>query len=407
MPELKKELGLFEAVVYGVGLILGAGIYAILGEAAGLTGSSVVFSFLIAAAVASLTGLSYAELSSIFPKEEGDYIYVREAFDNKRLSEITALFRILVGIISSAAVALAFAGYLSSFLPFTIPILPAAIALILILSFVNFWGIDFSAKVNVLFTAIEVLGLLIIIWIGTGSWTQVPVFHLPNGFLGLLKSAFLIFFAYIGFESIVNISEETKEAESKIPKAIIISIVITTILYTLVAISAVGVVDWQVLGNSDSPLATVAAEGWGAQAFTLISLIALFSTTNTVLIILISTSRILYGVSKTEHQSFPEIFSRVHPKRHTPHFSILLICVLAIVFTFLEDVGLVAGLTNLFLLIVFVMVNASLIKLRYKMPDEERGFKAPLNIGRFSLTAAAGLITSAGLTVFYFVQNFL
>lgn len=405
MPELKKELGLFEATVYGVGLILGAGIYAILGEATGLTGGSVVFSFLIAAGVAALTGLSYAELSSLFPKEEGDYIYVRKAFESKRLSELTALFRILVGIIAGAAVSLAFAGYLSSFLD--LPILAMAIGLVIVCSLVNFWGIDFSAKINVLFTAIEVTGLLIIVWIGAGSWGNVNVFHLPKGFVGLIKSSFLIFFAYIGFESIVNISEETREAEKKIPRAIIISILLTTILYALVAVSSVAVVDWQVLGQSNSPLATVAMEGWGAQAFTLISAIALFSTTNTVLIILISTSRIMYGVSKEKYHSLPEIFSKIHQKTKTPHFSILAVCILTIVFTFLKDVGLVAGLTNLFLLIVFILVNASLLKLRYKLPEKKRGFKAPLNLGKVSVTAVAGLGSCSALAVFYIFQNFL
>lgn len=405
MPELKRELGLFEATVYGVGLILGAGIYAILGEATGLTGGSVVFSFLIAAGVAALTGLSYAELSSLFPKEEGDYIYVRKAFESKKLSELTALFRILVGVIATAAVSLAFAGYLSSFLD--LPILAMAIGLVVVCSLVNFWGIDFSAKINVLFTAIEVAGLLIIVWIGAGSWGNVNIFHIPKGFVGLIKSSFLIFFAYIGFESIVNISEETRKAEKKIPRAIIISIVVTTILYALVAVSSVGVVDWQVLGQSNSPLATVAMQGWGAQAFTLISAIALFSTTNTVLIALISTSRIMYGVSKKKYRSLPEILSKIHPKTKTPYFSILAVCLLTIGFTFLKDVGLVAGLTNLFLLIVFVLVNASLLKLRYKLPDRERGFKAPLNLGKISLTALGGLVSCLGLAIFYVFQNFL
>ena len=116
MATLRRELGLTEAVVYGVGLILGAGIYAILGEAAGVTGGSVVVSFLLAAVVASLTGLSYAELASLFPNAEGDYIYVREAFGRKVVSDLTAVGRLLMGVISSAAVALAFAGYLSRFL---------------------------------------------------------------------------------------------------------------------------------------------------------------------------------------------------------------------------------------------------------------------------------------------------
>ncbi len=405
MVELREELGLFEATVYGVGLILGAGIYAILGEAAGLAGESIFFAFLIASIVGMLTGLSYSELSSMYPKEEADYIYVRSAFDHKKLSEITAIFRIFVGVVSAAAVALAFGGYLASFIPAHMILL--AIAIIVISTAINFYGIKLSAKINVLFTAIEILGLLIVIWLGAGSWGQVDVLQAPKGLKGILQSSFLIFFAYIGFESLVNISEETREASKKIPQAILISIVVTTILYVLVGVSAVAIVDWQALGQSNSPLALVALEGWGPEAFTVISVIALFSTMNTVLITLISTSRILYGVSKDEYHFLPTVFSKVHRRTKTPHIAVLSVCLLSIVFTLPGDIGVVAGVANLFLLIVFVLVNGSLLKLRYRYPGFERGFKAPVNWGNFSFTAAAGFVTCLALILFYLLQNFI
>lgn len=405
MAELREELGLFEVTVYGVGLILGAGIYAILGEAAGLAGESIFFAFLIASFVGMLTGLSYSELSSMYPKEEADYIYVRSAFDHKKLSEITAIFRIFVGVVSAAAIALAFGGYLTFFIPTSMVLL--AIAIILISSAVNFYGIKLSAKINILFTAIEILGLLIIIWLGAGSWGQVDVLQVPRGLKGILQSSFLIFFAYIGFESLVNISEETREASKKIPQAILISIVVTTVLYILVGISAVALVDWEALGQSNSPLALVAMEGWGPEAFTVISVIALFSTMNTVLITLISTSRILYGVSKDEYHFLPTVFSRVHRRTRTPHIAVLSVCILSILFTLPGDIGVVAGMANLFLLIVFVLVNASLLKLRYRYPDFSRSFKAPLNWGSFSFTAAAGFIACLALIIFYLFQNLI
>lgn len=405
MVELRRELGLFEATVYGVGLILGAGIYAVLGEATGLAGESVFFAFVIASFVGMLTGLSYSELSSMYPKEEADYIYVRSAFDHKKLSEVTAIFRIFVGIVSAAAVALAFGGYLSSFIPAHMILL--AITIIVISSAINFYGIRFSSKINILFTAIEVLGLLIVIWMGAGSWGQVDVLQAPRGLKGIFQSAFLIFFAYIGFESLVNITEETREASKKIPQAIIISIVVTTVLYILVSISAVAIVDWQALGQSNSPLALVALEGWGPEAFTVITVIALFATMNTVLITLISTSRILYGVSKDEYHFLPAVFSKVHRKTRTPHVAVLSVCLLSILFTLLGDIGAVAGLANLFLLIVFVLVNAALLKLRYRYPGLKRGFKAPLNWGNLSFTALAGFITCLALIIFYLIQNFI
>lgn len=399
MPELRRELGLFEALVYGVGLILGAGIYAILGEAAGVTGGSIVISFLLAALIASLTGLSYAELASVFPKAEGDYIYVREAFDKEVLSDITAIGRLFMGVISSAAVALAFSGYLSSFID--APAIPVAIVLVIMLTGVNYWGIELSTKINILFTAIEILGLVIIIWIAKGAWGDANVSHTPNGGFGVLHASFLIFFAYLGFGSIVNLSEETEDAIITIPRAIVLSIGITTLLYVLVGVSSVALVDWQVLGQSPSPLAEVARVGWGPIGSTVLAAIALFSTMNTVLILQLSTSRLLYGVSKTEYQVFPEILSRVHPSRQTPHYAVILVGITTIPFIFLGDIGLVAGLANLMLLIVFVLVNAALLKLRYSRPTLARGFRTPLNIGQLSLTAVAGLLTCLGLIGFY------
>lgn len=399
MAELRRELGLAEAVVYGVGLILGAGIYAILGEATGVTGGSIVVSFLLASSIAALTGLSYAELSSLYPKEEGDYLYVREAFDNEFASYVTAIGRLLMGVISSAAVALAFSGYLSAFID--IPLVQLAVALVVVMALVNYWGIELSIKLNILFTGIEILGLLIIIWIGIGHWGTVPVLETPNGLSGVVHASFLIFFAYLGFSSIVNVSEETEDSTTTIPRAIVLSIGITTLLYVLVGLSAVGLVDWQVLGRSASPLADVAVVGWGPIGASIIGVIALFSTTNTVLILQISTSRMLYGVSKEEYRAFPAIFSRVSPSRGTPQYAVFAVGLATIPFVFIGDVGAVAGLANLMLLVVFVLVNGAMLKLRYSRPDAAREFRAPLNVGQLSLTALGGLLSCLGLIVFY------
>jgi APA family basic amino acid/polyamine antiporter len=399
MSELRRELGLVEAVVYGVGLILGAGIYAILGEATGVTGDSIVFSFLLAAVIAALTGLSYAELASMFPRAEGDYIYVREAFDRPVLSDLTAVGRLSMGVISTAAVALAFSGYLSTFAD--VPAVPVATLLVLAAAGVNYWGIDLSTKLNVVFTAVEVLGLLIVIWLGRGSWESAEVLEASNGLFGVVNAAFLIFFAYIGFGSVVNLAEETEDATVTIPRAIVLSIATTTVLYVLVALSAVALVDWRVLGASASPLSTVAAAGWGPAGATVLGVIALFSTTNTVLILQISTSRLLYGVSKSEYQVFPAVLSRVHETRRTPHYAVALVGLATVPFVLLGDIGLVAGLANLALLVVFVLVNAALLKLRYSRPHADRGFRTPFNVGRLSLTAVAGLLSSLALVAFY------
>ncbi|MEF8788523.1 MAG: APC family permease [Haloarculaceae archaeon] len=398
-PSLRRALGLWEVAVYGVGLILGAGIYAILGEAAGVAGEAVPLSFLAAAVIASFTGLSYAELASRFPRGEGDYAYVREAFGAKRPAEVVAFLRVFVGAVSAAAVAIAFAGYLSSFVGLS-PTL-AAVALVVAASAVNFWGIDLSARLNAAFTVAEVAGLALVIWLGAGSWGSVAVLDSPRGLAGVLEATFLVFLAYLGFGSIVNVAEETEDPTRTVPRAIVLSVGITTVLYVLVAVSAVGVVDWRTLGVSTSPLSLVARAGGGPVAASVVGAIALTSTANTVLILLVSTSRLVYGVSKSEYRSFPTVFSRVHAGRGSPYLAVALVGVLTVPFVLVGDLGQVAALANGSLLVVFVAVNGALLKLRFDRPDVREGFTAPLTVGRLSVTALCGLVTSLGLLVVY------
>jgi len=402
MTELKRAVGLLEASVYGVGLILGAGIYAILGEAVAATGESVVLSLLLAAGVATFTGLSYAELASRYPKGEAEYLYVWAAFGNKRLSEATAVFRVLTGVISAAAVALAFGRYLAAFVP--ISVVSVALGLLVAASLINVWGIETSTRINLVFTAIEIAGLLFIIALGVGTWHTVDITDVHYGYSGVLGATFLLFFAYVGFESLVNLAEEMEAPAETIPRAIGVSILLSTLVYVLVGFSALGLVDWQALGAAEAPLAAVARAGWGAEAFVALSAIALFATANTVLIILISTSRIVYGVSKAEYNSFPAVFARVHPSRKTPYAAVALVALVTVPFAVMGDLALVAELANLSLLVVFVAVNASLLKLRYTGDTRASGYRAPVNVGRFSVTGFVGLASSFGLVCFYLVQ---
>lgn len=222
-----------------------------------------------------------------------------------------------------------------------------------------------------------------------------------RGTVGKLSATFLLFFAYTGFEALVNISEEMETPSRTIPRAIGISIAVSTVVYVLVGLSAVGLVEWQVLGDSQAPLATVALAGWGEGAFVVLSAIALFATANTVLILLVSTSRVVYGVSKEEYNSSPTVFATVHPDRRTPYVAVVSIGLVTIPFAAMGDLGNVAELANLALLTVFVIVNVSLLKLRYDGETTETGYRAPLNIGWVSLTAVFGVFTSLGLIAFY------
>lgn len=214
MNTLKRELSLTEVTLYGVGIILGAGIYALIGEGAGLTGNSLWLSFVIGAVIASLTGLSYAELASLYPKAAAEYVYVRESFGSKLLAFLIGWLILFTGITTVATVSLGFAGYFNGL--FGIPMLLVAIVLIVLLSYLNYLGIKQSSRINILFTLIEISGLILIItlaFLNFDTLRSVDYLAMPNGLEGLLAASALVFFAYIGFEDIANIAEETKNPQ--------------------------------------------------------------------------------------------------------------------------------------------------------------------------------------------------
>lgn len=388
MAGLRKELGLFETTIYGIGVILGAGIYAIIGEGAALAGNMLWLSFTIAAVVASFTGLSYAELSSMYPKTAAEYNYTREAFRKEWLAFLVGFIMIVAGLFFSATVSIGFAGYFSAL--FGTPIILTAVGLIALLSLVNFIGIKESSKVNIVSTLIEFSGLLIIILIGLPFIGAAGVNYLeaPMGMAGIMGAAALLFFSFIGFENVANISEEARNATKVIPKALMLSLAISTVLYILVSISAVSVIGWEALSSSSAPLADVAVAGVGPSMHLILSVIALFATGNTVLIMLIVTSRMIYGISREYSRG---LLSRIHPRRGTPHFAILAVFLLSSLATLMGDLSVVANMTNAGVFITYLFVNSSLIRMRYTKPRDERPFRVPLNIGRLPIPPVLGI----------------
>ena len=388
MVRLKRELSLWQVTIAGVGIILGAGIYALIGVAAGTAGNAIWLAFLISAVVAGLTGLSYAELTSMFKGDAAEYDYIKEAFNHK-IALAVGIMIIAAGFVSAATVALGFAGYFIKILPISMVL--AAIGLIVLMTIINFTGIKQTAWFNTVSTFIEFGGLVLVIWIGFQHLGEVNYLEMPFGMSGVLSTASLVFFAYMGFESIVKLREETKDPERTITLALIYSVIITAVMYVLVAIAAVSIVNWKTLSNSTAPLAEVVATSIGPKAFIIVGIIALFSTANTVLITLVTTSRMIYGMAK--RKTFPKIFAAVHKKTRTPWVAIILLSLITMIFTLINDLEFIANLTNLFLFATFAMANLSMIILRYKF-KKKRGFYCPVNIGKFSVIAFLGFLTS-------------
>src|SRR3989344_2548123 len=386
--KLKKELGVFLATLYGVGIILGAGIYFLIGEGAVLAGNSLWLSFAIGAVVASFTALSYAELSGMYPRDAAEYLYVKKAFKKDALAFVVEWVMAFTVIVSGAAVALGFGNYLSSI--FDIDPVLSAVGLIIVLSLLNFRGIKESSEFNTVATLIEMSGLLFIIAIGISFFGDVNYFESPTGFTGIMAAATLVFFAFIGFEELANMSEEARSPKV-IPTAIILSIIISTVLYILVSVSAVSILNWQELADSKAPLASVASKVIPQSAFW-ISVIALFSTSNTVLITLIVASRLIYGLAC--NGSLPRVCATIG-SRGTPYVAIVMVAVLALAAISFAGVSTIALMTTLGIFLVYIFINAAVIALRYREPKIKRPFKIPLNIGKFPVLALIGLISSA------------
>jgi APA family basic amino acid/polyamine antiporter len=387
---LSRRLGLLAATMAGIGVILGAGIYVLVGVAANQAGNAVWMSFVIAAIVAMFTGLSYARLGRLRPKNAPEFQFLNMAFGP--IPGFLAGWLILwATVISSAAVALGFGGYLEHIVG--VPYLAGAIGLIILCSVVVFVGVGESVILAGILTIVEVTGVVLIIAIGIPSIGQVNLLEMPMGISGVIGAASLVFFAYLGFEGMANLSEEMKKPERDLPKAMLLALGISTILYILVAVSAVSVLGWQDLSQSSAPLATVASKLLGAKADLLLTLIALGSTANTVLLLLFASSRAMWAMSCAG--ALPAAFCVIGGKRHTPWLTVIIVGVIASIFALIRNIGDVAEFTNFATLLAFTGVNASAIRIFIK-ESSSGGLRHILtNV----IMPTAGLIASLWLAI--------
>ena len=371
--ELKRSLSLWLVTFYGLGTIIGAGIYVLIGEVAAVAGYAAPLAFVLAAALAGLSAFSYAELAARMPLSAGEAIYVQAAFGWPGLSRLIALLVVMIAVVSSATLANGFAGYLQVFIslphPFIVVLLLGGIAVLAC------WGITESALGAALTTLIEIGGLLLILWVSRGYWVQLPAILpqiLPGAetcaWVGVIGAAFVAFYAFIGFEDIVNLAEEVQAPERNLPVAILLSLAIACVLYLLVAVAAVLVVRPEILGVQQAPLVYVyqQASGGPAHFIGLISMAAIF---NGVLIQVIKASRILYGSARQGW--LPAWLGDIHPRRRTPIYGTLLVAAIIVCFALWLPLVTLAKLTSLLTLLVFCMVNLALWCLKRHAPAPE------------------------------------
>ena len=357
---LKKKLGTLQILLYGVGTMLGAGIYVLVGKVAGYSGSFAPLSFLIAGVLAGLTAYSYAQLSPKFPKSGGEIEYVKAATGSKFLSAMVGWGVILTGFISASAIAKGFVGYLDVFI-----LWPEWLVIFLViglLSSIAIWGIGESMLVIGLITVIEVLGLVFIILASGVSFSQISsslseMFLVPKQeLISVFQGAFLAFYAFVGFEDLANIAEEAKSPRKSMPIALFGSLLIASILYILVAVVAVIALPQETLVDTKSPMAEILNSKGESFVFA-ISLISLIAVINGVLAQIIMGARVLLGLAR--QGSAPKFLNKIHAKFGTPISATMVMGVVVILLATWVPIVHLANATSYVIIGVFVLVNLS------------------------------------------------
>ena len=395
---LKRNISLPVLALYGLGNILGAGIYVLVGKVAGAAGYSAPLAFFIAMLIAAFSAMSYMELSSRFPHSTGSSLYTFKAFGKRLLSLLIGLAMIGAGVTSASLLAQGFSGYFDTIIP-SHGLLVSVIVLV-ILTALTLKGIGASAKTAALFTLVEVAGLLLVIGFGLPHLGAVEPEKLVTidpavGWSGLLLGAFLAFYAFIGFEDMVNVAEEVKRPERAMPLAILISLITGTTLYLLVVIVSISAVTPAELAASGAPLSLVLDKISSVNPG-VIALIGMAAALNGIIVQLIMASRMLYGMSSQGW--LPRLFSTIDAKRHTPIYATLAVAA-ATFGAVLFPIESLAKVTSFLVLVIFCLINVSLIFIKLRQP-KPAAVTVPMAV------PIAGSISSFSIVAYQLVELF-
>jgi len=380
-PALHRSIGPTQMALYGLGSMLGAGIYGLIGKAAGQVGNAVWLAFIVALIAALLTALSYASLGSRYPRAAGAAYVTQRAFGFPLLSFMIGLALVCSGLTSIATQSRVFAANLVELIGLEgVPIAWLALGFLLVMTGIVFRGIRESMWVNVLCTIIEASGLILVVAVGISYWGSVDYLELPptgddHVILLVMQGAVLAFFAFIGFEDMYNVAEEVRDPRRTIPIGLITAMALATVLYIAVAITAVSVVSWQELAAAPGPITEVVSRAAPLIPPIVFTGITLFAVANTGLVNYVTASRLLYGMGR--QGLLPSVFAKVHDGRRTPHVAIavlfLILAPLALAGTITE----LASATVLLLLAVFAVVNGALFVLKGRKGEKPGLFEIP------------------------------
>jgi amino acid transporter/nucleotide-binding universal stress UspA family protein len=393
---LSREMTLMDATLIGVGAMIGAGIFVLIGIAAGVAGPALLFTFLLNGFVALLTAMSYAELGSCYHDAGGGYLWVKEGLPRWN-GFISGWMSWFAHAVACSLYALGFGAYFEHVfteLGVTIPhwaflspqkLLAAGAALLF--GYINFRGASETGKIGNFVTIAKIIILLIFIGFGLelilrkGDWMTTFSPFMPHGWGGVFKAMGLTFIAFQGFEVIAQSSEEIKNPKKNIPRAVFLSLIIVVPIYLLVAITAIGSVNpgnmtpWDYLASQKEIALVGVARSFFVGGGIMILVGGLISTMSALNATIYSSSRVAFAMGRD--RNFPTFFSRVHPKNFTPHWGIVGALVIVILMAISLPIEDVASAADIMFLLLFLQVNLAMIKLRKKRPDLDRGFFVP------------------------------
>lgn len=392
-PALKRTLTLPLLALYGLGVTVGAGIYVLIGETAATAGVYAPMAFLIAAVVVGFTAYSYAELTTRMPVSAGEAAYVEAGLQSIWLARIVGLAVAASGIVSAAAVAIGAGGYLSGLTGLSPSLLTTGV--VLTMGLIAWWGITQSVSLAAVITVIEILGLVWIISWGFGVAEPAgvtPREMIPpiagDHWIGIGAASLLAFFAFVGFEDMVNVAEEVQDPRHTLPRAITITLFVATVLYVAVAVAVLVALPVDRLAGADAPLMLMfetaplsVQKGFAA--------IAVVATVNGVLIQIVMASRVMYGMAK--RGQLPMAFARISPGTQTPSVATAVVTLIILILSNFVPIADLAGGTSQIVLTVFVFVNLSLIAIKSKGAATEDIFTVPM------VVPVLGVVTSIGL----------
>lgn len=395
--DLKQSLGEYELVAIGIGSTIGCGIFFLFRNIMQRSGKLTALAFLVAAIPNIIASMCYAELAGMYVSNAVEYESLKDAF-NETVANV-AIYVLLLFLVFNCTTILIFIGEILQLEHFKFYF---CLLILLVMSAVNFFGIDTSKKITNTMIIVELTILGIVILFGAVHWRIDERFVLTKEIAknhNFWVAAFLAIFLYTGYDTIVKLTEETKDPKRNVPRALIITISVVTVIYILLGITAVSLGNDNYIAQSTMPIAAIFETIIGKGSYTkVVYLIGLFIVINTFFICILALSRFLHSLG--EDGTLPAILSETNAQFQTPHNAIIAVFVV-IAFSLLVESGEWATtIANVFFLAFLVLISLAVIVLRSKEPDRERPFKVPLNVGNVPIPAVLGVLVSVGFIVF-------